>query len=363
MLLPPNPNVQLSTVFSGLYALLQEVLRASCAGRAVRHDAMPAGLWTAAQTNKTTKAKVNKLIKAVKALPENERYELWLLTWSAPKVRELMTDSTQPIPAPPAQLITPLKALVVHLFDRTSKLVGVGAACGESLHDFFHRYAANKPVGNGNVCGVCGTDVLAQRRHGVPAEEQWRAAFDHLLAEARYPLIALDPVNLLPVCYHCNSKAKLAKDLLHDEQGNRRICFDPWTECAHGLINVTVSLAGLAPEVEVAFASTSPAQSQKLSTWDTVYQIRSRVRGAFSSLAVILAGDLKLDNLQEFQSSMVESAGTFANLARAEPYNYWRSLLYQEMMKLSQRQLEQIRATCQAGLQNASGGFAMQFGI
>jgi len=363
MLLPPNPNLRPSAVFAGLYALLQEVLRASCAGRPVRDAAMPAGLWAAVQENPPTVAVLAVFDAAVRALSEDERYELWHSTRSAPTIRELLGDSTTTIPTPPAQLLSPLKALVIHLFDRTSKLVDVEAACGESLHDYCSRFASARPQGNGNVCNVCGTDVLTQIRPGVGRDEQWRAAIDHLLAEATYPLIALDPTNLLPVCYHCNSKAKLAKDLLHDKNGGRRLCFNPWTECAHGHVNFTVNLTGLLPEAKVEFSPANPSQGQKLNTWDAVYQVRSRVGGAFSSLAVILARDLDLDNLQQFQLSIVQRAQACASLARSEPYNYWRSLLYQAMLGLPALQLEQLRGTCQEGLNRASGGFAAQFGI
>jgi hypothetical protein len=324
---------------------------------------MPAGLWNAVQANQSTRIMLATFDAAVRALPETERYELWHSTRSAPSVLDLMGDLTATIPTPPTQLVKPLKDLVAHLFDRTSKLANVEVACGESLHDYCSRYASVRPHGNGNVCGVCGTEVLAQPRNGVASDEQWRAAIDHLLAEAKYPLIALEPANLLPVCYHCNSRAKLAKDLLHDEQGNRRLCFNPWTECAHGQVRVMVTLADLAPEVEVAFSAANPAQGQKLITWDSVYQVSSRIKGAFSSLTVILARDLDLDDLLQFRQSIDRRAQACESLARSEPYNYWRSLLYREMAGLSELHLERLRTTCQEGLSRASRGLEAQFGI
>lgn len=364
MLFPPNPAFPLSAIFSGLYALMQEVLHASCVGQAVRPAAMPAGLWVAVQANHPSRDELAAFDTAIRALSETERHQLALSTRSAPSVRELFCDSTKTIPLPPTQLIGPLKSLVKHLFDRTSKLISVEAACGESLHDYCTRYASARSLGgNGNICNVCGTEVLAQPRHGVASDDQWRAAIDHLLAEARYPLIALDPGNLLPVCYHCNSRAKLAKDLLHDEYGARRICFDPWTECAHGQVHVSVNLTALAPEADVTFTPANPTQGQKLSTWDAVYEVSSRVNAVFSSLAVILSRDLDLDELLQFRRSVARKARICSDLARAEPNNYWRGLLYQGMAGLTDEQLEQLRVPCKQRLDGASSGFADVFGI
>jgi hypothetical protein len=363
MLLPPNQSLRLSTVFAGLYALKLEVIRASCGGRQVDSSRMPDGLWAAACSNADTNAAIVAFIAAVQALSDDDRYDLTCLTHYAPKVSDLMADSTLPIPQPPAAILTPLKNLVVHLFDRTSKLKKIEKSCGESLQDFFLRYSSPKPIGNGNVCSVCCTDVLAQYRHGIPAAEQWRAAFDHLLAEATYPLLSLDPVNLLPVCYHCNSKAKLADDLLHDELGNRRISLNPWTESAHGQVSIAVSVSGYSPSANVEFAPLSIDQSEKLGTWDAAYQIRSRVMGAFRSLPVTISTDLALNDLQAFRSSITQREQDFKSLARAHPYHYWRSLLYAGMAKLPDAELEKIRSVCHAGLQNNGLGFSQSFGV
>ncbi len=66
----------------------------------------------------------------------------------------------------------------------------------------------------------------------------------------------------MPICHTCNSKAKLAKDLLH-KNGLRRLSFSPWTESAlpgelrvvataghvdHGKSSLIVRLTGMDPD-------------------------------------------------------------------------------------------------------------------
>lgn len=209
---------------------------------------------------------------------------------------------------------------------------------------------------------MCATEQLAQRRHHVEAEDQWRAPYDHLLAKDKYPLFGVDPDNLLPICHTCNSKAKLAKDLLHDEAGQRRICFDPWSEHAHEQVILTTTFQDLSPVVSLDMTPLSPTNQNKLRTWNEVYQIKARVEGEFQSLYIKLAEDLKLTDLAEFKQSIEEKSAAKLNTARLTPNNYWRGLLYTSLLRLPDHILDQLRALCLEGL-DPDGDATATFGV
>ncbi|MEW3697720.1 hypothetical protein QOZ28_31825, partial [Pseudomonas aeruginosa] len=73
---------------------------------------------------------------------------------------------------------------------------------------------------------------LAAFRASVPEGEQWRADFDHQLCKSKYPLFAVHPDNLIPLCSVCNQDAKKAKDLFIRENDQPRNTFYPYTESA-----------------------------------------------------------------------------------------------------------------------------------
>jgi len=159
-----------------------------------------------------------------------------------------------------------------------------------------------------------------------------------------YPLYGVDPKNLLPICNTCNSKAKLAKDLLVKE-GVRRLSFTPWTERA--LVNeieVVVDDANeLFPRVVVNFRSTDPDRQEKLATWDDVYKIKSRVEGEFKELAAKLAEDADAPDDTSFVAKLQDSGRAKARAERLTPFNYWRARVYAEVRSMNPRSREALR--------------------
>lgn len=362
MLLPVRSGLPPSAVFSGLNLLMQELLLSSCAGRAVDDTTLPLGLWDAVQANELTLARLQSVRDAIAATGADVRYELYLAFRGAASTRLLFGDSTSEIPEPPETVTVELKKLAAHLFENTSKLVGVTRACGETVMDHYNRYSAAPPPGNGNVCGMCATELLAQRQHGIAAEEQWRAPYDHLLAKDKYPQFGVDPDNLLPTCHTCNSKAKLAKDLLRGPQGIRRTCFDPWSENAHGQVALHIEFLDILPIATWTMTPIDPINQQKLTTWNDVYKIKGRIEGEFLSLREKLAEDLDFGDLPAFKSSIEYRARINMRSARLSPYNYWRSLLYSSLLQLPDQFLERLRALCLEGL-DANGDAAATYGI
>lgn len=362
MLLPIRAGLPPSAVFSGLNSLMQELLVASCAGRAIDAINLPHGLWDAVQDNKPTLARLQSVEDAIAATNPDVRYELYLAFRGAENNLLFLGNSTSIIPELPEAVAAELKKLAAHLFENTSKLVGVTRACGETVMDHYNRYSADLPPGNGNVCGICATELLAQRQHHIAAEEQWRAPYDHLLAKDKYPQFGVDPNNLLPTCHTCNSKAKLAKDLIRNTAGVRRICFNPWSENAHGQVALQIEFLDISPLATWTMTPIDPINQQKLTTWNEVYKIKERIEGEFLSLREKLAEDLDFEDLPAFKSSIEHRAKINIRYARLTPFNYWRSLLYNSLLQMPDQYLERLRTLCLDGL-NADGDATATYGI
>lgn len=231
MLFAIRPHLQQSNVFDGLNRFLRETMLATLEERQVDEANLPAGLCAAVAGNPPTCAAIDALVAKLSALHQRQKQALKdaLTLNRAPCA--FLADRAEPLPYIPDAVFPALKALAVHLFQRTAKLKGVEQACGECIDDHYARFRHGNAPGNGNVCCVCGTEYLAQVRADENDSEQWRGPYDHLLAKDLYPLYGVDPKNLLPICNTCNSKAKLGKDLVL-KNGFRRLSFSPWTELA-----------------------------------------------------------------------------------------------------------------------------------
>jgi hypothetical protein len=107
-----------------------------------------------------------------------------------------------------------------------------------------------------------------------------REALDHYLSKDKYPFAAANLRNLVPIGNKCNSRYKLAQDILIRNDGTRRKSFDPYNHQA-----VTISLDNSQP-----FAGTTGKTGERLPrweidfslnaeeviTWDDVFHIRER---------------------------------------------------------------------------------------
>lgn len=142
------------------------------------------------------------------------------------------------------------------------------------LSDFGVRdqqYRAIYAAAADHVCPFCGTEYFSAP--GSPRED-----LDHYLTRRRYAFAAVNLRNLVPMGQRCNSRYKLASDLLRRTDGSRRVAFDPYAHHA-----LSISLDGSdpfggstehTPRWEIRFAPDTPA----VSTWDEVFAVRERYR-------------------------------------------------------------------------------------
>ncbi|HEY9606487.1 MAG TPA: hypothetical protein V6C85_33070, partial [Allocoleopsis sp.] len=124
-----------------------------------------------------------------------------------------------------------------------------------------------------HTCPFCGCEYF-------DAPDAPREALDHYLPEHKYPFAAANLRNLVPMGNKCNSRYKLAKDILKRDDGTRRKSFDPYN---HGTITISLNnsqpFAGTIgktgeplPKWEIDFGS----NSEEVTTWDDVFHIRQR---------------------------------------------------------------------------------------
>lgn len=344
MLFAVRPHLQQSKVFDGLNRFLRERMLATLDGRQVDETNLPAGLCAAVAGNPPTCAAIDDLVAKLSALPQRQKHALKDSLAHNTEPCAFLADRAEPLPHIPDAVFPALKTLAVHLFQRTAKLKGVEQACGECIDDHYARFRDGNAPGNGNVCCVCGTDSLAQVRADENDNEQWRGPYDHLLAKDLYPLYGVDPKNLLPICNTCNSKAKLAKDLVLKD-GVRRLSFSPWTERASlQEIEVVVDDANdLFPRVVVNLRSADPDRQEKLATWDDVYEIKSRVEGEFKELGAKLAEDARAPDDASFLEKLREAELAKARAHRLTPFNYWRARVYAAVSCMNPRSREALR--------------------
>jgi len=344
MLFAIRPGLEQSRVFDGLNRFLREVLLAAVEDRVVNPNVLPNGLLAAVTGNQPTQDAITTLHEALVALDQGTKDALRNALQLNTEPCDFLADRGLPLPVIPHSVFAPLKTLAVHLYGRTGKLTDVEVACGEGIEDHYARFRAIDEPGNGNVCCICGTESLAQKKAGVDDSEQWRGPYDHLLAKDLYPLYGVHPQNLVPICQTCNAKAKLAQDLLVRD-GNRRLSFSPWTEYALTR-EILVSIDDvdvLFPRLVVELASDDPDRNEKLMTWDDVYKIKSRVEGEFSDLFAKVTEDISARDEAQFLDNLQERAATKFAASRLTPFNYWRSRVYLAVRNMPVRSREALR--------------------
>ena len=222
-----------------------------------------------------------------------------------------------------------LKKLGTHLYSSTKDLQPVITASGGSdINAYFETYREQSL--NGNICKACGMKELAAIRAGIPTSDQWRADYDHQLCKSKYPIYAVHPENLIPLCDVCNQDAKKAKDLFKHSDGSDRLAFYPYTEEAKDFVDIQIgNLRDPEPAVTVVWTSGNSTITEKLETWDDVYEIRSRVEGKFRSLEATIEDEINPENEAEFRHSVSQKARlvSAATLKRKE-WAFWHQKLF-----------------------------------
>ncbi|KPZ67206.1 MULTISPECIES: hypothetical protein [Pseudoalteromonas] len=225
-----------------------------------------------------------------------------------------------------------LKLLCTHLYCSTKDLAPIiTAAGGVDIKAHFNAYRAHTV--NGNICKACGMEKLAPFRANIPDKDQWRADYDHQLCKSKYPIFAVHPDNLIPLCDVCNQDAKKAKDLFRDENKKARLAFYPFNEEAKDYINIGFEqLHDPEPIIKVKWNAPNGTILDKLNTWDEVYEIRNRVEGQFRSLETIIEDELNPNSLADVRRKIAGKTRPLSpNTLKRKEWAYWYHKLFSEL--------------------------------
>ncbi|MDD2307910.1 MAG: hypothetical protein PHP53_24620 [Prolixibacteraceae bacterium] len=222
-----------------------------------------------------------------------------------------------------------LKTISTHLYCATKDLIPIITAAG-GANITAHFNAFRDQAINGNICKTCGMKELAAFRAGVPGGDQWRADYDHQLCKSKYPIFAVHPDNLIPMCDVCNQDAKKAKDLFKHKNGTNRLAFYPYNEEAKNFIDITIdNLRDPEPKIKVEWNTHDPVTLDKLGTWDEVYEIRSRVEGQFRSLEQIIEDEIHPRDSAHLVSRISDEARLKnADTLKRKEWSFWYQKLF-----------------------------------
>lgn len=216
------------------------------------------------------------------------------------------------------------KVLAAHLYGATKDLQPIiDAAGGANIHSHFEAFRIDTL--NGNICKACGMEKLAPFRANIGIENQWRADYDHQLCKSKYPLFAVHPDNLIPLCDVCNQDAKKAKDLFVSEDTSLRYSFYPFSEEAHSYVLLEIdNLKDPNPSVKVSWNTSDSICISKLDTWDNIYEIKNRVEGEFRNLDQIIENEIQPENYTEFEHEISRKARAISDsILKSKTWAYW----------------------------------------
>ena len=228
-----------------------------------------------------------------------------------------------------------LKDVATHLYCATKDIQAIrDEANGIDIVSHFNSF--RDMAVNGNICKACGMKELAAFRAGVPDGDQWRADYDHQLCKSKYPIFAVHPDNLVPLCDVCNQDAKKAKDLFKSDNGNERLAFYPYTEEASELVAVEIGrLRDPEPTIKLVWATVDAALINKLETWDDIYEIRSRVEGRFRSLEVIIQDEINPAELVHLRNQVSDKARPVPNYTlKRKEWAFWYQKVFQQLAQI-----------------------------
>ncbi|MBL0625852.1 hypothetical protein [Aeromonas jandaei] len=228
-----------------------------------------------------------------------------------------------------------LKTLCTHLYCSTKGLEPViTASGGTNITGHFNAYRAQAV--NGNICKACGMKELAAFRAEIPEGDQWRADYDHQLCKSKYPIFAVHPDNLIPLCDVCNQDAKKAKDLFKHKNGTERLAFYPFNEEAMDFIGIEInSLRDPEPTIKVIWNTQDDVLLDKINTWNEIYEIRSRVEGKLRSLEAIIEDEINPVDREHLKQRIIDEARpkTPDTLKRKE-WVFWYQKLFSALEQI-----------------------------
>lgn len=155
------------------------------------------------------------------------------------------------------------------------------------------------------ICPFCGIDSFE------PSEGLHREEYDHLLAKATYPFIAVNFKLLFPCCKKCNQQEKKTKDVIYKSDRTRRKSIYPY-DSSINLDSLSIqielnnqynkeNLKTLLKHVDWSFIILrNGVQDDRDESWDEVYGIKRR----FSERLKVLQNHCFSELISEYKSNI-----------------------------------------------------------
>ena len=250
----------------------------------------------------------------------------------------------------PSDCLKALKSLASHLYCATKDLAGIIGGCAEvDIGQHFRLFRAQ----NGLVCLACGMQNMTAERANIPDEDQWRADYDHQLCKSKYPLYAVHPDNLIPLCDVCNQDAKKSKDLFVCPEGESRQSFYPYSESAYQYVDFQLSdLDDPEPVLSLVLNSDDDLIRGKLATWNDVYEIKNLVEGQYRNIEALIIDEINPTDLVHLQDQVEDKAREpTVHTLRRMPWAFWK---YKFFNCLGEVDLEPFWEKCQFEMAQAA---------
>lgn len=197
-------------------------------------------------------------------------------------------------------LKTALKEFFKNLYSEVPKKMAFKRVCGD-IGDYYDEL-----VGKKETCPFCGIiDIL------TPGHSK-RDALDHYLPKNSYPFNAVNPDNIAPICFTCNTSYKGTQDPIKHKNGKRRKAFYPFSKHKVKIdINATFKCTNILKlkKEEVELKITNHLYQEEINTWMELFGIEERYSIKLSSEA---AKDW-LKFYMEFQNNQKTKSKSFSS--------------------------------------------------
>lgn len=212
------------------------------------------------------KQKLSKFFSSFKILTQEKKEQFYNLVEESQKIDEIFQDNSKDISETRTDKLTGIignatfNSLLNHLFNVTLKSL-----------DIKGHYILIYDSLQYKTCPFCGVETL---------HKSFQEDYDHLAAKKYYPILAIHPKNLAPMCHTCNSKNKGEKDVLYNNDGSRKLFIYPYSQ----FYNVELDFSNsIIPQTNIDIPLGSwdirfIPDDKITNNWDYVFNISKRYR-------------------------------------------------------------------------------------
>ncbi len=220
---------------------------------------IPKGYQQALKSRTSLRDAINRYRHALDKLPSEERERIYEALIDQNRIPDLLQgrcdcDTITDLPEP-------MRQPILDLFRCGFRLLTEFEIRDEHYSAIYDRIPAK-------MCPFCGLELF-------DAPTGPREALDHYLPESLYPFAAANLYNLIPMGNKCNSRHKLATDILR-KNGVRRKSFDPYNPSPVAISLEKSRLFARDNETLPAWSIEFVPDTEEAETWNDVFHIRER---------------------------------------------------------------------------------------